>query len=197
MSVALAHCWYGPTTARWLYVMAPGDCGELSDVSGTVIAEALAASGVRVVRFAAPVDGADADWVAAIAAFASGRVESQRLVIGGQSRGARVCVSLAGALGAEAMLLWSYPFHPRRSQTSLGGLDALKACSVPVWLCQGSRDALGNREQVRGYALSDNVRVHWLEDANHDLVPRERSGFRREALLREAVAHVVEGLLCS
>ena len=177
--------------------MAPGDCGQLEDVCGTVIAEALASHGLRVVRFAAPVDGTDTDWADAITAFAAMRTDGQRLVIGGQSRGARVSVPLATAVGADALLLWSYPFHPRRSPTSLAARDALNDCRLPMWLCQGSRDALGNREQVLGYGLPERIDVHWLEDANHDLVPRQRSGLQRAVLLREAVAHVVEGLLCS
>ncbi|MFT6818175.1 MAG: putative alpha/beta-hydrolase family hydrolase [Myxococcota bacterium] len=197
MSVALAYRCYGPVTAPWLYVMAPGDCGELSDASGTVIAEALAQRGVRVIRFAAPVDGTDADWAEAITMFASTRTASQHLVVGGQSRGARVSVSLAENLDAHALLLWSYPFHPRRCATSLTALDALIACRTPVWLCQGSRDALGNREQVRGYSLPDTVQVHWVEDGNHDLVPRERSGLQREGVLRVAVDAVAEGMLRS
>ena len=116
MSPAPAHHWYGLPTAPWLVVMAPGDCGQLEDVCGTVIAEALASHGLRVVRFAAPVDGTDTDWADAITAFAAMRTDGQRLVIGGQSRGARVSVPLATAVGADALLLWSYPFHPRRSQ---------------------------------------------------------------------------------
>lgn len=197
MSVLLAHQWYGPVDSLWLYVMAPGDCGELGDVAGTVVAQALAVQGVRVVRFAAPVDGTDNDWEAAITAFVGTRSGSQRLLLGGQSRGARVSVGLAAPLGADALLLWSYPFHPRRSPTEVTGLARLNACTAPVWLCQGSRDAMGNREQVRGYDLGGHINVHWMEDANHNLVPRKRSGLQQEALLRHAVEVVADDMLKS
>lgn len=189
--------WVGPRASPWLYVMAPGDCGELEDVSGSVIAGALAGHGVRVVRFAAPPTGGDSEWVQAIAKLSATHHPGQCLVLGGQSRGARVSVSLAPVLGAQALWLWSYPFHPRRSPTSLSALHALAGCPVPVWLGQGSRDALGNREQIRGYSLPSHVQVHWVEDANHDLVPRARTGLHREDVLRSAVDVLAASMLSS
>ena len=44
---------------------------------------------------------------------------------------------------------------------------------MPTLVCQGTRDPLGNREEVAGYSLSPAIEVLWLEDGDHDLKPRK------------------------
>jgi predicted alpha/beta-hydrolase family hydrolase len=39
---------------------------------------------------------------------------------------------------------------------------------------------------VAAYPLSPAIRVHWIEDGNHDLVPRKKSGRDTESAWREA-----------
>jgi uncharacterized protein len=45
---------------------------------------------------------------------------------------------------------------------------------TPTLICQGTRDPLGTREEVAGYALSPMIEILWLEDGDHDLKPRKR-----------------------
>ncbi|MGI9282145.1 MAG: alpha/beta family hydrolase [Endozoicomonas sp.] len=57
-------------------------------------------------------------------------------------------------------------------------------------MVQGSRDAMGDHSTVQGYDLSKNIQLHWLEDGNHDLKPRVKSGFTHEQHLLEAAETV-------
>jgi hypothetical protein len=158
---------------------------------------ALGDAGLRVVRCAAPVgqpatSGAlDAALAQAIRRMAAQRVPDQHLVLGGFSRGARVGASLVADLGAVGLLGLAYPFHGRHDPDPGTRVADLAALPTPALIVQGTRDALGNLQQVRGYALPEHIRFHWAEDANHALHPRSRSGFTQAQQLAEAAAVAV------
>lgn len=176
----------GPADASILCVMAPGDHGETHDVVPCCVAGVFAAAGIRVVWFADPHPRtADRDRCldATLQDVIAQHHRGQALVVGGVSRGARAALGLSRTV---PRVLWSYPFHPRGQTDATAAKRAFSACDSPVWLGQGTRDALGNREQVRGYGLPDPVVIHWLEDANHGLVPRQRSGQTQEQGVTEA-----------
>ena len=59
-------------------------------------------------------------------------------------------------------------------------------------IVQGTRDALGKQEEVAGYELSDSIRLCWLEDGDHDLKPRVRSGFTHDQHLKQAADAIAE-----
>jgi hypothetical protein len=59
---------------------------------------------------------------------------------------------------------------------------------------QGTRDALGSREDVAGYRLSPSIRIAWIEDGDHSFKPRASSGRTVAQTLAEAIAHVQEFL---
>jgi len=189
--------WYGPEHSSHFVVFAPGDRGRLSDSAPTAIAEGLAQAGLRGVRFAFPPcddeDGALRDALLAehIRQAASLRAPSERLVLAGLSRGARVGGALVAELGAVGLVGFGYPFHPRDDPDPGGRIEDLAALPVPALICQGTRDSHGNQEQVRGYDLPAHIRVHWLEDANHSLRPRARSGHTQATQLAEAAKVVV------
>ncbi len=189
--------WHGPEDSAELVVLAPGDMGELSDTGPTAIAEGLANAGVRVARFPFPplrdprilADDAtarDALLATAIREVVEYRRPQQRLVLAGVSRGARVSGSLVDTLGAAGLLAFAYPFHPRQDPDVGDRVEALSCLRVPALICQGTRDSHGNRQQVRGYRLPPHIRVYWLEDANHALHPRARSGHTQAQQLAEA-----------
>jgi predicted alpha/beta-hydrolase family hydrolase len=66
-----------------------------------------------------------------------------------------------------------YPFHPPGAPERLR-TSHLAKIKTPTLICQGTRDMLGSREEVAGYALSDRIELFWLEDGDHDLKPRKR-----------------------
>jgi len=52
---------------------------------------------------------------------------------------------------------------------------------------QGSRDALGNSELVSSLDLPESIQIDWLEDGNHDLKPRVKSGYTHEQHVQLAI----------
>ncbi|WP_323843834.1 alpha/beta family hydrolase [Microbulbifer magnicolonia] len=115
--------------------------------------------------------------------LAAQRAGNLPLYIGGKSMGGRVASLLAQEYvdkGTVAGLVClGYPFHPRGKPDKLR-TEHLLALSCPALIVQGSRDPLGNAEEVAGYDLPSSIRVAWLEDGDHDFKPRRASGFTRE-----------------
>lgn len=192
---------HGPADSAHLVVLAPGDNGRLEDTAPTLIAEGLGSAGIHVVRMAFPdCESRDSDVrdtllgeliLEAVSRFRAGR----HLILGGLSRGARVSASLTGRTGAVGLLGFAYPFHAREDPAPYGREEALAALPTPALICQGTRDSHGNREQVRGYRLPGHIEVYWLEDANHALRPRERSGFTQAQQLGQAARRAAEFVL--
>ncbi len=108
------------------------------------------------------------------------------LIVGGKSMGGRFASMLAGELGARACLCLGYPFHPPGKPENLR-TQHLEKIHTPTLILQGSRDTMGNRETVEALELPPSIRVHWAEDGDHDLKPRQASGRNHKQNLDEAV----------
>jgi hypothetical protein len=176
----------------------------------TEFSRAIAAHGVRVARFEFPymaarrIDGKKRGpdrqpalletWAAAI----DGLGPARRLVIGGKSLGGRMA-TLAAAAAEQAgapvagVVCLGYPFHPpgRPEKTRV---EHLKGLATPTLIVQGTRDRLGTCADVGGYDLSPALRLLWLEDGDHDLTPRKKSGRTQAQNWGEAVAGITEFL---
>lgn len=102
------------------------------------------------------------------------------LFIGGKSMGGRIASLVADSLFLERRLAGciclGYPFHPPGKPDRLR-TDHLKQTNCPMLIVQGTRDALGSRDDVRAYQLSKTISFAWLDDGDHDLKPRRSSGF--------------------
>jgi predicted alpha/beta-hydrolase family hydrolase len=126
-------------------------------------------------------------WRAVIEELGGG----EKLVVGGKSMGGRFASMIAAALEQEGapvkgVVCLGYPF--RAPGKPIGDrIDHLKAIKTPVLICQGTRDPFGGKDDVKGYRLPKSVRVHWLEDGNHDFTPRKASGHTAESNMAEAV----------
>lgn len=118
--------------------------------------------------------------------------KNRPMVIGGKSMGGRMA-SLVASMTEENSLLdvkgvacLGFPFHPS------GKLDKLRIDHFPFvkqrqLIIQGTRDKLGSLEEVEGYQLPAEIEWLWLEDGDHDLKPRVKSGFTQQAHLQEAI----------
>jgi len=165
------------------------------------VAAGLATRGLRVVRFEFPyMHARRADrrpppdrepvlldrWRAVLA-----ELDGRPPVIGGKSLGGRMASLLADEVGARALVCLGYPFHPpgKPQRLRVAHLESLR---TPTLVVQGTRDALGSREEVAGYRLSRSIRVHWVEDGDHSLKPRARSGRSERQNLDEAVDAVAQ-----
>lgn len=189
----------GQAVAR--FIMAHGAGAPADSPFMTHIAQGLAALGVEVIRFEFDymaqrrIDGKRrppprsaellmAQWRAIIA---TSRAGSLPLFIGGKSMGGRLASLIADASGAAGLICFGYPFHPQAKPDQLR-IAHLQSLRTPALILQGTRDALGNNVEVPAYPLAPSIRLHWLQDGDHDLKPRVASGFRHEQHLASAIA---------
>ena len=114
------------------------------------------------------------------------------MVIGGKSMGGRMAslvsslVDENGLTEIKGVACLGFPFHP------VGKLDKLRIDHFPLvkqrqLIIQGTRDKLGTIEEVDSYQLPDEIEWLWLEDGDHDLKPRVKSGFTHDQHIQKAI----------
>ena len=202
--------WSGPLCdARGRLILAHGAGAPMDSAFMNGMAERLAGHGVRVVRFEFPYMASRRqgggkrppnpqaqllDCWRQVWQEVNAR-EPGRWAIGGKSMGGRMASVLADELAPAALVCLSYPFHAagKPEKTRVGHLAAL---ATPTLIVQGERDALGNREEVAGYALSPAIRLLWLGAADHDLKPLKASGLSHAQHL-DAAAEAIAGFLAT
>lgn len=113
------------------------------------------------------------------------------LFIGGKSLGGRMAATLANSQPARGVICFGYPFHPTAQPHKLR-TDVLHALQKPALIIQGTRDKLGNSEEVAGYGLPSSLEIAWLEDGDHDLKPRKKSGWTHHQHLDSAAQRTAE-----
>lgn len=188
----------GPDGASDTLVLAHGAGGPMDSPFLDAVAGGLAARGIQVVRFEfaymrqrrhggarrAPDREPQlrGEWLAVIDALGGGR----RLVIGGKSMGGRMASMVADEAGARGLVCLGYPFHPPGSPQRLRTAH-LRELATSTLIVQGTRDPFGQPAEVEGYALSPRIRVAWIEDGDHSLVPRKSSGRTAQQNLAEAI----------
>ena len=200
-----------------VYLFAHGAGADMNAEFMTQVAEGLAERGVRVVRFNFPFmikraeDGKrrPPDRAPKLLAAYEDAIKQLNcpVVIGGKSMGGRMSsMLLAGnALREEADRLpilgsacLGFPFHAPGKDPK-NRLDHLQALTQPMLIVQGTRDAMGTREEVDGYfeeeKINPAIRIHWLEDGNHDLKPRKISGFSHQQHINSAIEQVADFVL--
>lgn len=188
----------GPAAAPLTFAFAHGAGAPMDTPFMAFFAAGLAARGWRVARFEFPYMARRrreakrpppdrqpvllATWQAVI-----DHLGRDRLVIGGKSMGGRMASLVADETGVRGLACLGYPFHPA-GKPERRRTEHLAALQTRCLICQGTRDPLGNTEEVAGYALSPAIRLHWAADGDHDLKPRKASGRSAEQNWTEAVA---------
>jgi predicted alpha/beta-hydrolase family hydrolase len=191
----------GPARGGKTIVLAHGAGAPMDSPFMQTMAEGLAAHGLRVARFEFPYMQARRDegkrkppnpapvlrerWLEVIERLGGGT----ELVIGGKSMGGRIASMLADETGVRGLVCLGYPFHPpgRPERLRTAHLAELR---TPTLIVQGTRDALGNRDEIAGYSLSRRIRVVFIEDGDHSLKPRKSSGRTLDENLRHAIDEV-------
>jgi predicted alpha/beta-hydrolase family hydrolase len=170
----------------------------------SAIAALLVTHGINVTRFEfpfmaarrttgkrAPAPRAETLIEAYRAALKATRRERprERLFIGGKSLGGRVASLIADEAFAAreivGLVCIGYPFHPPKKPDRLRTAH-LERLDCPALIIQGTRDPLGSRQEVAGYRLDERIEIVWLEDGDHDLKPRKKSGETFEGHLAAA-----------
>lgn len=118
----------------------------------------------------------------------------KKVFIGGKSMGGRMASLLSDERGVEGLVCLGYPFHPMKKPEKLR-TEHLADLKTPTLIVQGTRDALGNYDEVAEYELSDQIEFCWLEDGDHDLKPRVKSGFTHDQHLRSAADAIAAFML--
>ena len=193
--------WNGPANANLTVILAHGAGAPMDTPFMTFFAEGLARAGYRVGRFEFPYMAARRQagktrppdrapvlieaWKKTLVGH-----DPTRLVIGGKSMGGRIASMIADEVGARGLVCLGYPFFGmgRKDKPRIAHLELLK---TPTLICQGERDAMGNRATVETLKLAKKIRIAWLPDGDHDLKPRKASGRTHDqnlAAARDAVS---------
>lgn len=117
--------------------------------------------------------------------------------IAGKSMGGRVAATIARdkmlmtTHNVKGVICVGYPFHPAKKPENLR-LMPLQETQRPVLILQGDRDALGNKDEIKSYKVSELCQVHFFTDGDHDLKPRVKSGYTLAEHKRLAVTKMQE-----
>ena len=193
------HLIDGPGDAAWTVALAHGAGAPMDSPFMEQVAAGLGAHGIRVVRFEFPYmarrrsEGTKAppDRAPVLLETWRGVIEAcgpaERLAIGGKSMGGRMASLVADEAGVAGLLVFGFPFHAP-GKVAEGRIGHLADLATPTMIVQGTRDALGSRDEVADYALSSAIELCWIEDGDHSLKPRKASGHTYEESMARAVA---------
>jgi len=192
----------GPKNAAWTIALAHGAGAGMNTSFMAAFATGLASQSFRVARFEFPYMAAYSKtgkkgppnreevlrdtWHKVIE-----KLERKRLIIGGKSMGGRIASLIADEAGVAGLVCLGYPFHPVGKPERLR-VEHLRKLATPTLIVQGTRDPFGSRAEVEGYKLPPAIRIHWLEDGNHDFTPRKASRRTSEQNWQEAIAGVAD-----
>ena len=193
----------GPKTATRTFLFAHGAGAAMDSPFMQRVAEGVATSGVRVIRFEFPYmqrrretgkGGAPDPPRELMQSFRDAIEEAgggKKIVIGGKSMGGRIASMVADDAGVLGLVCLGYPFHPpgKLEKTRTSHLEHLR---TPTLILQGTRDTFGSPEEVGTYKLSTAIRIEWIEDGDHSFKPRARSGRTEADNVRAAVLLVTE-----
>lgn len=116
--------------------------------------------------------------------------QSGPCVLMGKSMGGRMASILASEQSQNPKILGvialGYPFHPQGKPEKLR-IDHLPGVTVPMAIVQGTRDALGSQDEVLNLSIPNELEFLWLEDGDHDLKPRVKSGFTHQQHLEKTI----------
>ena len=185
-----------------LFVFAHGAGAALSSDFMEMVAQGLALQGIRVARFNFPYMQQRVDNGTRRPPERAPKLIVQfnellatingPCVIGGKSMGGRIASLLAAEMSSakenniKGVACLGFPFHPTGKPEKLR-IDHFPDVNFPQLIIQGTRDTLGSKEDVTSYDLPKGIEWLWLEDGDHNLKPRVKSGFSYDQHLEEAI----------
>jgi len=188
----------GPAGAELTAILAHGAGDGMESRFLTTVAAGLATRDIRVIRFEFPYmarrrlggtsrapDRTEVlldSWRSIIAEHGP----PDRLVVGGKSMGGRMASMVADEASVRGLVCFGYPFHPPGQPERLRTAH-LERLRTPTLIIQGERDPFGTRADVALYNLSASIAIHWIEDGDHSLVPRKKSGRTAVINMGEAI----------
>lgn len=191
----------GDENAAHTIVLAHGAGAAMDSPFMNEMAGELAKAGLRAVRFEFPymakrrVDGKKRgpnrapELIDCYGEVVRALGAPEKLIIGGKSMGGRIASMVADDLGVAGLVCLGYPFHPPGKPENLR-TEHLKTLNTPALICHGTRDPFGAPDEIAGYALSERIGLHWVEDGDHDFKPRKSSGRSQSQNIADTAAEI-------
>jgi predicted alpha/beta-hydrolase family hydrolase len=185
----------GPDDATVTLLLAHGAGAGMDHEWMATVARGLAERGLRVVRFEFPYMHArregrrpGPDRMPKLLACYREVFDAQQgpVILAGKSMGGRAATMLADDVPCAGVVAFGYPFHPPGKPDNLRTAH-LETMRTPTLIVQGERDPFGTRDEVGGYDLSAQIRLRWIDDGDHSLKPRKKSGFTMQGNLAKAM----------
>ena len=196
----------GPDDADYVFVFAHGAGQGMDAPFMDDIAEGVAQAGFHALRFEFPYMATAraqgkrkppdrmpkllSAWSDVVLLVENEGWRREQIVIGGKSMGGRMASLIADEQAVAGLICLGYPFHPpgKPDNPRVAHLEGL---NTPALICQGARDTFGTQEDVKGYSLSHQIELCWLNDGDHGFKPRKKSGLTLEDNIATAVAAMV------
>jgi uncharacterized protein len=120
-------------------------------------------------------------------------IDTQPLVTGGRSAGARVACRTATDLGAAAVVALAFPVHPP-GRPERSRLAELRESGVPTLVVQGERDSFGRPAEFPA-DLGPDVEIRPIPAADHSFAVPKSSGRTRDDVLAGVATTVADWVL--
>lgn len=123
------------------------------------------------------------------------KLKDNRLLIGGKSMGGRIASQVAAenAEGISGLVFLGYPLHPPGQPDKLRA-EHLQQIKVPMLFCQGSRDAFGNEDEIRG--LKKKLRLpatlYFIASGDHSFKAPKSAGKTQDEIHEAVMDQIVE-----
>ena len=125
------------------------------------------------------------------------KLKKNRLVIGGKSMGGRIASQVAAADGKNiaGLVLLGYPLHPPGKPDKLRDAH-LKDVRAPMLFVQGSRDAFGTKEEIRGVIkkLGLPAKLYVVEGGDHSFKVPKSAGMTPQQVHESVMKEIADWL---
>ena len=177
-------------------ILAHGAGAGMNSAFMNFVAEGIAKSGIRVIRFQFPYMNLimetgkrrppNSSKILIQTFIDEIKGTPKPFFIGGKSMGGRIASMIADQTEASGVLCMGYPFHPPGKPEKLR-TEHLRELKTNMLILQGERDPFGKKIEVKDYELSQAISLHWLIDGDHSLKPRKASGKTQTDNWNEAI----------
>lgn len=189
----------GPKSSNRIFVLTHGAGAPMDSDWMNQVTELLTKKGIQVIRFEFPymnerrstgkkrppnpMKVLQQTWKDVL------EITGKDIYIGGKSMGGRVASLIADELKPKGLICLGFPFHApgKEPKDRISHLESLKTKTL---ILQGERDSMGTKEEISSYNLSSKIKVIFLEDGDHSLKPRKKSGFDLNSHLEKAAEEI-------